>query len=707
MRIPTAYTLLLYIAAAIPAAAAPAQPVNNPEGITATVESRLAESETAVDSILLLENIYDLAFRYRPAVADSLARRIYLTAALAGDTRTALDMVRQRANMGSRNDSLLTRLREQATSFPAGTDRDITLTFIDMLANYNSTHTMTEEKRQQHLERQLREYTVDRPDDLYKQIVLLHSICVNIASDVKGGLLSDYIDRLGELIDSLPDDSYALRNMYNVQAAIAYSEAEHPRKAIEADRRLLADMDAMEEEYARLGRPYRNFDGNRYVAYTRILSNWKQLSRQELEEAYRRAIYYRDRAPRAANTYRQSPRPDIYYAMATGDHVTALRLIKECIDRPANAAFRRRFLAYMIECARALGDDATVLEASDEYVRMLENEVEKRSRDRYRELQIVYEVQGMKSQINDLSEENVRDRLSAQRNIIYISAASILLLLVMMFFVVRSYRRAKHLAASLSEANAALKSETANLRISRQEMIKARDAAERASNFKSDFIKGLSREVAIPLKAISEYSHLITDCTDSTGKPYLQRYAKLVDQNCALVTSIASDILHMAEIESDTLEVTRSYHDLGKTITTAVDSAATRLPSDIKIAIDPEAEPVDIYTDPVRLQQVLLNLIANSAKFISGAGNIHVGYTIDTAKGMADIYVTDTGIGVPAEQAERIFERFVKLDPDKPGAGLGLTIARMLARLLGGDLRLDTSHHPGARFVISLPLRAK
>ncbi len=147
--------------------------------------------------------------------------------------------------------------------------------------------------------------------------------------------------------------------------------------------------------------------------------------------------------------------------------------------------------------------------------------------------------------------------------------------------------------------------------------------------------------------------------------------------------------------------------DLGKTIATAVDSAATRLPSDIKIAIDPEAEPVDIYTDPVRLQQVLLNLIANSAKFISGAGNIHVGYTIDTAKGMADIYVTDTGIGVPAEQAERIFERFVKLDPDKPGAGLGLTIARMLARLLGGDLRLDTSHHPGARFVISLPLRAK
>jgi len=706
MRTAILYTFIIWLAAMPASGVARPRPVNDPAGITATIEAQLAEATGAADSILLLENIYDLSLRYRPAATDSLASRIYLTARNAGDTGVALDMVRQRANMRGRNDSILRIFRRQALSFPPSPDRDVTVTFIDMLSNYNSTHTMTEEEHQQHLGRQLKEYTVNPPSDLYKQIVLLHSICLNIAHDVKGELLSKYLDRLGALIDSLPHDSYVLRNMYNVQAAIAYAEADRPRKSIEADRRLLAIMDSMEADYAGRGRPYRSFNGNRYTVYTRMLGNWKVLTPDEIDECYRNAIYYRTRAPRAANSYSQSPRPDIYYAMATGDHATALRLIKGCIDLPANVKYRRRFLKYMIESARALGDNATVLQASDEYARMLENDIEMRSRDRYRELQIIYDVYGMKSRLDDMREENIRARLISQRHTIYITVASILLLLVMVVFLVLSYRRARRLAESLARANTAMKAESANLRISQQEMKKARDAAERASNFKSDFIKSLSREVAIPLRAISEYSHLIVDCTDSNGKPYLQRYAGLVDRNCALVGSIAADVLHMAEIESDSLDVICSYQDLRKTIATAVDSAAPRLPHNLRITLDPEEAPVDIYTDPLRLQQILLNLIANAAKFTS-EGGINVGYRHDAQGQSVAIYVADTGIGVPTEQAERIFCRFVKLDPDKAGAGLGLTIARMLARLLGGDLRLDTSYRPGARFVLTLPLQPK
>ena len=112
---------------------------------------------------------------------------------------------------------------------------------------------------------------------------------------------------------------------------------------------------------------------------------------------------------------------------------------------------------------------------------------------------------------------------------------------------------------------------------------------------------------------------------------------------------------------------------------------------------------VTVYTDSRRLMQILVQLLSNSAKFTKH-GSIEVGFHADEEAGKAYISVTDTGIGVSLGDAERVFERFVKLDRSSQGIGIGLPIARHLAELLAGSVTLDTTYTEGARFIVTVPL---
>ena len=107
-------------------------------------------------------------------------------------------------------------------------------------------------------------------------------------------------------------------------------------------------------------------------------------------------------------------------------------------------------------------------------------------------------------------------------------------------------------------------------------------------------------------------------------------------------------------------------------------------------------------TDPLRLQQLLLNLLTNAAKFTE-QGEVNLDYQVDKEKKQVVFSVTDTGCGVPPEKQESIFNRFEKVDEFKQGAGLGLPICRMIANRIGGTLTLDPAYTEGARFIFVHP----
>lgn len=678
-----------------------------PDPITVTLERRLAECRTSRDSLLVLENLYDLSQQYRPWLSDSISERIYDTALRAKDNTTALEMLRVRASTHAADDSVMNIMLRRVRQFPASEDARSTEAFITILINGNAARSQGTVDCDSIFSEEIKQYTLNPPKDLYDRIVLLHSVCVNLGRETRGELLSEYMAQLGELVDKLPPSEYAIRNAYYVQSAMIFNEAGHPARALEQDRRLLRAMDSLEHVYAKRGRPYRYYDANRYIVYSRMLGAWDKMKPGEVETYYRKAIKIRDNDVRAYNSYQANPRPDIYYAMAREDYPTALRLLKGCINNPRNKSYRFLYLRNLIICAGKTGDRETQLQAYDDYFKLLEEELDRRVKERYKELQIIYDVNAMQARYDQLKDEKRQSENEMQRDIIVISLVSIVILIGLIIFLAVLWRRAKRLAARLVQSNDDLKRESDSLILSQQELTKARDRAERTSNFKSDFIKNLSHEVSIPLKAISEYCHLIIDCSDFTGKPYLQRYSELIDDNCRLLGSIASDVLHMAEIDSETLEIVKAPTDMYKAVTAAVDTAAPYLErKGLEITFDENSPALDIVTDTRRLHQILLNLLSNAAKF-TREGSVVVSYDRSEDGTSVLLSVTDTGMGIPPEQAEYIFERFAKLDREAQGIGLGLTISRLLARLLGGDLRLDTGYTHGARFILTLPLRPK
>lgn len=337
-----------------------------------------------------------------------------------------------------------------------------------------------------------------------------------------------------------------------------------------------------------------------------------------------------------------------------------------------------------------------------------------RSDKNYRELQTAYAIYEMKHNLGAMELERRESVAMMQRIVIIVSFCALVVLVVLVIFLFRQYRKNRLLANNLTQSNKRLLVEGENLRKSKADLIRARDQAQKANNLKSDFIKNMSYEVKVPLQAITEYSHLIADCVAnastmseeskalSPSAKHLARFADLLELNSELLSTIINDVLRLSEIESNPLTIQAQVIQLKALCDATLSSVKHRVKPGVTLSLDPKVEKLDIFTDPTRLQQILNNMLTNAAKFTT-SGSIVLSYAPDKEDKNVILTVTDTGIGINPENKEKIFERFVKLDRDSQGVGLGLTISRLLARHLGGDLWLDTSYKSGARFCLSIP----
>lgn len=653
----------------------------------------LLNAKTANDSLALLIDIYDLSGRGH---RDETGRKIVEIALRSGNTAVGLDGVRNLANNHFKNDSLLNLDMELASRFPDSDDRKETLTFIAMMKNLYSVRYSTPEERETQLRKLLREANAGNETDVYRSIVLLHAISLYIGESSQGNLLSKYLDRLGRLIENLRPEATSLRNIYYVQAAMAYTNNEEYSKAINADTKLLKSIDDLESGRTGLRRKYRSYDANRYIAYTRLLANYPHLSKRDIEDYYRKVMDIVATDSTAATTNRISLRPQIYYAMYRQQYDKALELLKQAIDYPYNASCRRQMLKMAITAAEHTGDHETLLKASRDYNTMLENTLSQRNEEKYKELQLVYDINQMRAQHN-------RESMALERRmaIIGIVAAGILLLLLMLtlWLWIHSRKLARHLAAS----NTALQAESENLRLAQADLMRARDDAEAAYHIKTDFIQNMSGEVTGPLNIITEYIHLIVDCSEANDKPYLRHFADIVNFNAELLKTTANDVLDLSEIDTNNVKLIFKRELIRPICEAAVDSVRHKLNPGVSIRLENNLPDISLNTDSRRLMRILIQLLSNAAKFTE-EGEISLGYTVDNENGCVYIRVTDTGIGIKPEAAEYIFRRFVKINKSSQGIGIGLSIARHFADMLGGTLAVNTKYTLGAQFVLTLPL---
>lgn len=661
--------------------------------IADSLSRRLERTVTAADSIAILNDLVDL----RPkAMRDSLCRLIVHTSLTSGNAAAGLDALRNMANLHLRSDSLLDGDLEMAKKFPASEDRDETLTFIRMIRNLNNVRYCTPKEKEEMFRELLREANIGPSSNVYDNIVTLHALSLFMGAVSQGELLSKYLDQLGSLIESLRPEAYALRNCYYVQAALAYADIEEYKKSIDIDTRLLGIISAMEKGSVGARRKYRDYSGNKYVIYTRLLSNYPLLTNEEVERYYKGAMNMVQTDSLSATTNRVSMRPQIYYAMAHKNYSQAVELLKKYIDYPYNAHTRRLLLKLMIEAADATGDNESLLYASRQYNNILEEALEQRNQEKYRELQIVYDINKMKS-------DHARSSIEMQHKMAVVAWSAAAILLILLVVSVTLWVHSKKLARSLAGTNDALRDESENLRNSQADLVQARDEAQTANRVKSDFIRNMSGEVAVPLHTIIEYTNLIVDCSEAGMKPYLKRFANLVTVNAELLNTIVNDVLNLSEIDSNTMSINCKREVLQPLCKAAVESVRHKVQPGVDLQLAEDLPEISLRTDSRRLMQILVQLLSNASKF-TAQGSIRVGYDVDEEAGIVRIYVADTGIGVSTDKADLIFERFVKLDRSSQGVGIGLPIARHIAKMLGGDVALDVNYTGGAKFVISLPL---
>lgn len=244
----------------------------------------------------------------------------------------------------------------------------------------------------------------------------------------------------------------------------------------------------------------------------------------------------------------------------------------------------------------------------------------------------------------------------------------------------------------------------------------ARQRAEEASRMKTNFIHQISHEIRTPLNILNGFTQILTTPGMELDAATQQEVTKGIDDNTNRITSLINKMLELADANSTT-ELERNDCVLAVQIAAqAADESRITVAPHLTFDLD-IAEGTDLTMLRTDLQQATraLSLLLDNARKFTQPAEAAVNAGAEVKQGRVVLHVAlrdqlllfaveDNGIGVPASEAEHIFDEFVQLDNYYDGTGIGLTVARSIARRLGGDIELDTSYTDGARFVMSLPV---
>ena len=238
-----------------------------------------------------------------------------------------------------------------------------------------------------------------------------------------------------------------------------------------------------------------------------------------------------------------------------------------------------------------------------------------------------------------------------------------------------------------------------------RELKEANEQVELANAAKTRFVQNMSHEVRTPLNAIVGFSQLLALPDGSFPEEEKAEFSDHIINNTKMLTMLLDDILNASAMDAGKYRITYEDGEMHFIAQAAIRSAEHRLQPGVKMYYAPESEePFTFQTDPRRVQQILINLLTNSCKHTK-EGEIRLSSSLTSRPGYVSYFVTDTGPGVPADQAEHIFERFTKLNDFVQGTGLGLSICRDIAGRMGASVYLDTTYTAGgARFVFEVPV---
>lgn len=231
----------------------------------------------------------------------------------------------------------------------------------------------------------------------------------------------------------------------------------------------------------------------------------------------------------------------------------------------------------------------------------------------------------------------------------------------------------------------------------------AKDRAQQAERMKTQFIQNMSHEIRTPLNAISGFSQVLVEMGNELSAKERRDADRLIEENAMLLTTLVDDVLDLASLETGNYIIKMTEAEVNTLCRETIDTVRHRKAEGVELNFTTDLDDhYIVVTDARRVRQVLINMLTNAEKNTT-QGHITLHCSCNDNPGMVTFTVTDTGIGVPKEQMEAIFQRFNKLDVHKQGTGLGLDICRTIAHKLGGEIDIDRNYTSGARFWFTIP----
>ena len=231
-------------------------------------------------------------------------------------------------------------------------------------------------------------------------------------------------------------------------------------------------------------------------------------------------------------------------------------------------------------------------------------------------------------------------------------------------------------------------------------LVKARDKAEASDRLKSAFLANMSHEIRTPLNAIIGFSSLLASTEDAAEK---ELYNSLIGHNNKLLLNLINDVIDLSKIESGYLELHPDWVNLTELLDESIAEYIHQVPSGVELLTNYPAHDSLAELDRLRIKQILSNFLSNALKNTT-TGRVEAFYEVDHQ--FIRIGVKDTGRGIPQNMLEKIFERFEKLDSFAQGAGLGLSICKLIVEKMNGRVLVDSQLGIGTTFVIELPCRS-
>ncbi|MCH5231455.1 MAG: hypothetical protein J1F43_06640 [Muribaculaceae bacterium] len=408
-------------------------------------EKSLKSAKTPSDSIKILLDVYSLSDK----INRDRVRVQIINLAQRSDNNEVIESVLKELSTSTDDTKDLARLIEISESLPEDSARDNLKTILTMEQAQVDAPTATDSM----IEKEMADYSrygMGIGGDPYKEIQNIYRAMTYLGASSQGPLYFEYIKRLEDLVNQLPEEDRAIKNLYYTTAALFYTRKRDYKKAIEFDRKLIAQLDAMQHHYADKEKAKQDLDYFYYISYRRMLRNFKGLTPQQVEEAYQECVRLAGENAQAAEEFGNGGLTNSYYYMATGQYAKAIPELKKALSHKEISDFRKaELLGHLGYAQRMTGDSKGELETMREYVPMLLKDRNARRNDMYKEIEL-------RNSVNKLiADEYMAQEKQRQGNGVMRKTAITLVyvLALLLIFVVQAYFRLRNRVKELEIRN--------------------------------------------------------------------------------------------------------------------------------------------------------------------------------------------------------------------------------------------------------------